>query len=93
MYQQSLFDRPLARKSDPQTSHRAAADIVPKLGDLHTWVLGIVRDQPGLTANVKQRQRPPRLWSASGSIASRQSASSPFKRDSPAGSSASIWAA
>ena len=55
MHQQHLFDdeRPakLARDSDPDTSHAAAADILPKLSVLEQRMLWTFRSDGPCTAN------------------------------------------
>lgn len=43
--------KPLARTSDPATSHEAAAKIVSRLGEEQEWALGILRANPGKTSN------------------------------------------
>jgi len=51
-----LFDpRSLARSTDPETSHRAAAEIAPTLRGRQAWALGQVRANPGRTANELAR--------------------------------------
>lgn len=42
---------PLFRKTDPATSRLAAAEIVPKLGELQARAVEAVRATPGLTRN------------------------------------------
>ncbi len=49
MSQTDLFDMPLARTDDPETSHLAAAEIVPHLADLHRWAVECVTQSPGQT--------------------------------------------
>lgn len=39
----------LARATDPATSHQAAAEIAPALGELQEWAAACVRESPGLT--------------------------------------------
>ena len=53
--QQTLFDdeRPakIARASDPETSHDAAAEMLPKLGLLEQRFLNVMRSEGPMTAN------------------------------------------
>jgi len=48
-----LFDlaETMARRTDPVTSHLGAASIVESLGDVQTWVLGLLRQHPGTTSS------------------------------------------
>lgn len=43
--------RKLARRTDPETSHKAAEDIAPKLSERRREVLELVARFPGFTAN------------------------------------------
>lgn len=51
----SLFDDvpgpplTLSRNSDPGTSHLAAVEVAPAIGDLQEWAARCVRERPGLT--------------------------------------------
>ena len=45
-----LAERPLARPTDPATSHAAATEIAPKLSDIRAWALSLLREHPGMTA-------------------------------------------
>lgn len=40
---------PLARSTDPATSHEAASRIVPHLQKLHRWTIECVTESPGQT--------------------------------------------
>jgi len=52
-------DRPLARKSHPETSHEAASQIRASLAALHRWTADCIRQTPGLTAReLAQRYCP-----------------------------------
>jgi len=43
--------KPIARASDPATSHEAAAHMATRLGEAQEWALGILRANPGRTSN------------------------------------------
>ena len=69
MEQQNLFElyrEPLARKSDPPTSHQAAASLVDegKLGNMQRMVLALIREHPGLTGSELDEISPGRKGQA-----------------------------
>lgn len=47
--QRTLFEAPIARTSDPQTSHAAATAIAPKLTGLRAKCLELIQSNPGIT--------------------------------------------
>ena len=48
---ESWKPKPLARASDPATSHEAAAKMATRLGEAQEWALGVLRANPGKTSN------------------------------------------
>jgi hypothetical protein len=52
----TIEPRRFARSTDPSTSHAAAADVLPRLGELQAFVLQLVKATPGLTSNELARE-------------------------------------
>jgi hypothetical protein len=52
----TIEPRRLARATDPRTSKDAAADVLPRLGELQAFVLQLVKATPGLTSNELARR-------------------------------------
>lgn len=50
-------DFPRARNTDPDTSHQAAREIAPHLGDLQREALDAIRQHPGRTCTELARLR------------------------------------